>query len=435
MFFRHKPFLALSLFFANKYLTLLSLVFIYLFLSPFYIHTYIPSQNLVKSFASVGLSILILSLFIGKRIISVNFSLRISRHVILLVLFFAWALISTIISPSQHYSMASGYGATSFSRVSTIIGMLIVMFACLQILDEYESFLTLIKAFYYSFFIALIGVFWNIYHPYMPSGISTTFFRFYSFCHDPNIFGQYLVLIILMSVIFMIRDYDAGRTLKLRYSFIGVAAAIILLLTFSRSSFLSLLSFSFVLYIIKKPIKKIYFVFIVLTIVALFSLVTMKRVKSDRMNYFNGSDLSRLSLNMAAVNMIKDHYVLGVGYENARFVLKKYADKRFPLVGELTSVHNVYLAVFAELGILGFGLFIFFYLLLFLDILRAYKRNTSYDASIYLLNIFIILSYLIHGLFYHYYFDRHVFWFLMIICLLSIRFEEEIRERFKYFIL
>ena len=108
------------------------------------------------------------------------------------------------------------------------------------------------------------------------------------------------------------------------------------------------------------------------------------------------SSFSRRSqLTQMAVSMIKDSPLTGVGLNNFTVVMDHYglipATTRF-----LQPVHNIYLLMLAETGILGFSGFVW---LLFYPLYRAIKQKTITD---YRLPITVYLLLLFLGLFDHY---------------------------------
>jgi O-antigen ligase len=131
------------------------------------------------------------------------------------------------------------------------------------------------------------------------------------------------------------------------------------------------------------PAGRLYSLFIILILVALsycaLNLSTEEAV------------VQRLDLARAAILMIKQNPVIGVGLNN--FIPRlldfwpKLTTTRF-----LQPVHNIFLLVLAETGLIGLLIFLWF---LYLTVIKAYRRKNF----IILYSLFVILSL---GLFDHY---------------------------------
>lgn len=82
----------------------------------------------------------------------------------------------------------------------------------------------------------------------------------------------------------------------------------------------------------------------------------------DRMSDDGGSSASRLPMMRVAIDVIKDNPLLGVGLKNYKFIYQRYdttperVSRSFPY----QPVHNLYLLIAAETGLLGLLIFIWF---------------------------------------------------------------------------
>lgn len=94
---------------------------------------------------------------------------------------------------------------------------------------------------------------------------------------------------------------------------------------------------------------------LVLAPVLLFAGTISERVTAND----GGAATSRLPLNAIAFDMARDHPVLGVGANNYAAVLPRYLTPEFADAW-LSTVHNKYLLVTAETGVVGLAAFLFF---------------------------------------------------------------------------
>ena len=88
-----------------------------------------------------------------------------------------------------------------------------------------------------------------------------------------------------------------------------------------------------------------------------------------------GAARSRIPLIRIASNVISDHPLLGVGANNVGIVFPKYAGPQFDQ-DWIYTVHNKYLLVWAEAGIVALGAFLWF---LFATIRRGWRLWRSHD--------------------------------------------------------
>lgn len=186
----------------------------------------------------------------------------------------------------------------------------------------------------------------------------------------PNILGPYLALIVPLFVILAFTDSHAKRRyLWIATSLAGVAGVAC---TLSRASWASLvvglIAAAVALWVLKLLDGRR-----LLTIVSSGILVAglatipltpfiIKRVESD----YSESVRFRMELNQIALQMIRDHFVTGVGLNNFTVISPKYIpeDKEYirSLEGLVPAVHNLYLLVGAELGITGLLAFFAFWI-------------------------------------------------------------------------
>jgi len=114
-----------------------------------------------------------------------------------------------------------------------------------------------------------------------------------------------------------------------------------------------------------------------------------------------GSARSRIPLNQAALSIIKQFPLTGIGVNNFAPAFKKYdisGGSRI-LRGYSHVVHNMYLLVGGEMGILGLLAFIWMFLAVFLAAFRARNRVDEWQSAVLVGVSAGLLAQMIHGLF------------------------------------
>ncbi len=166
---------------------------------------------------------------------------------------------------------------------------------------------------------------------------------------------------------------------------------------------------------------------VVVAVTALVGLVVLpsyrERVTSsfdalsgvDDTEEVDGSTLSRITENVAAVNMFNDHFVTGVGPDGYPRQYERYAERiGLNVKDEARRPHNLYLGIAAELGILGLSTFLATVGFVLVRLFRAWAaaRDDPQLAAIASGFIAAIAAYLVSGIFLHLAFERYL-WMLL----------------------
>jgi len=178
----------------------------------------------------------------------------------------------------------------------------------------------------------------------------------------------------------------------------------------------------FIIFLFKKP--KISLISLVLILILVFSIPGFRSFVFKKATFSDLSGKLRLNIWDGAVNLLSDNFILGVGLCGYQKLIpgiqKSYFDKE---TKKLVSVethpypHNLFLALWLELGILGIVVFLwliarFFYL----GILKLKKVKSEFKMQI--LGVIGAMSCtLIHGLVDTPYFKNDLsvlFWFLIL---------------------
>jgi O-antigen ligase len=173
----------------------------------------------------------------------------------------------------------------------------------------------------------------------------------------PNILGG------ILAIFFLILYNHRPKNGKIRRigNLILMLILSVILLTQSVSALLGVAIGLFTIILIKKlkvsfNLKKLLLIFITFSFAVVFYLSTV--AVSD---WKNVTSISRRQyLNIAAISMIKDHPIFGVGLQNFTDNLEKYSDNQ-EVVRFIQPVHNALLLIISESGILGLTLLLIFF--------------------------------------------------------------------------
>ncbi len=196
----------------------------------------------------------------------------------------------------------------------------------------------------------------------------------------PNTFGAYAATVLSVSLALWI--CDAGGRLRIPIWATCMAGLGALLLSFSRGAWASLLAgvaISFFLgwrtgwFSTRSLAKLTVVVLSAITVSALFATSIAARLRAQTF-------ADRIKLNQVAFNMIGAHPLLGVGINTFVNVMRRYdttgVSSYFP-----QPVHNVFLLVAAETGLVGLGLFLLLILIALREGLQAMKTNDRFLSA------------------------------------------------------
>ncbi|WP_312699776.1 O-antigen ligase family protein [Sedimentibacter sp.] len=207
--------------------------------------------------------------------------------------------------------------------------------------------------------------------------------RIYSTFFNPNVFGFYISFIIIL----VCEDLDTKKsTLE---SSVFLSAVLCLILTFSRAAWFSLTA----ALVISGFMNRKYFKYALITVVLIFS--TDLILGSGRTDFSkvtrDSSFIYRLEVWKVSIKIIKDNFLSGIGFGT----LSRYVGEYSNVVStKIEHSHNLYLQVFTETGVLGFGIFTCFIIKIFkyLHIKLKENKNEFITPSA------ILAMSLIHGL-------------------------------------
>lgn len=208
--------------------------------------------------------------------------------------------------------------------------------------------------------------------------------RIYSTFFNPNVFGFYINFIILLSL-----EKINFKKLNLD-NLVFVSGLICLILTFSRTAWISLI----VAMLAASLFNKKYIKYALIVSIAIFGADYL--LGAGRTNVAktagDSSFLYRLDVWKTSLEIIKDNFVNGIGFGT----LFKYVASYSKVVStKIEHSHSIYLQIMTETGILGSSVFltILFSAVKFFKSNLFENRNTDYIAPF---TVFIMT--MIHGM-------------------------------------
>jgi len=197
--------------------------------------------------------------------------------------------------------------------------------------------------------------------------------RAYGTLPHPNILGGFLAMSLIMT-------YDLFRKNKSRF-LVGAAIALqifVLFLTFSRAALFAWAGGSILWFLLaglrKERALALGFTVILAAAVSLVLLLPALTARGGVVNYnevAQDSDQGRIVLQNIAVQMVRDHPFFGVGFYNYFLFAGQYS-------AAFSFVHNIYLYISAEMGLMGFC---FFALFIGCVLWRGWQRRRDADIA------------------------------------------------------
>ena len=382
-------------------------VYLTLFLAPI-VPTVVCSALVILTFVS----------FFINSIIKNNFNIKIDAFGLFVIVY---ALITFI------------YSATSYSRVSSMrIFVIYAVFLCFMFMviacgTNKKRLKIMIFSFITSgLFVSLYGIYQkyfgsNVGHSWIDEEMfSSITVRAYSTLENPNVLGEYLLLLIpICGAMF----YSSKRIiLKFYYLSVMGCATLCMLFTQSRGCWLGLI------------LAAVVFAFLVdkkLVALGIIALLFMPAILPESIiqrftsigNLSDSSTSYRVNIWLGTLRIVKDYWWMGIGIGSDAF------NSVYPFYNYNAAValhsHNLYLQLLVETGICGMFTFIASMVVSFKKILVGYiyGRKNMYSL-ICAACISGLLGFLLQGMFDHSWYNFRVFaifWFVIGIGIASRR--------------
>jgi O-antigen ligase len=282
------------------------------------------------------------------------------------------------------------------------------MYALLYVIVSYYSkidkkfTLFIEKGFLFSgFLFILLGLFQYFFFPDLRwlvyFGWDDHYYRLVGTLLDPSYTGLLLVLLIIY-LLKEVRDRGKFYYLYLLLAFIS------LLLTYSRSSYLSFLAVVPLLFWNRKRIFIFFLTSFLIFLLFFASVLLLPQPNGEGVNLTRTSTIySRLKSQRQAWSIFKKNYLIGVGFNNYRVASRHYGfldNENWKKNHAAAGVENSFLFVLATTGILG-GL-------MFLKFIIDYAKRRN--------NLIFILPIALHSMFNNSFFYPWImlFWWLLL---------------------
>jgi len=230
-----------------------------------------------------------------------------------------------------------------------------------------------------------------------------------TFAH-PNILGGFLVVCFLVALVLYLKHKPGLGKILSALSLVVILVG--LFFSFSRGAWLGL-ALALAIYFIFNKNKLIdwirIFVYLLLILLVLFFAyqpLVMTRLSGQQRLEVRSAE-QRVELVSESKQMIKDHWLVGVGMGN--YTNELYKNNPDQEAWDYQPVHNLFLLVWAELGIVGLVIFIFLVLYIFMLAVRGLKGD---PLKLSLLLAILVIAFVDHYLWTSY-FGMLFLWFVL----------------------
>jgi hypothetical protein len=265
------------------------------------------------------------------------------------------------------------------------------------------------------------NIFWNpkvrVDNAYAPSG---WFYRVNSVFYDPSIYGRFLVIAILASLVVVLRRrvdplWAIAAALTLAITWVG------LLPSFSQSSFVALMAATMVAAIALWRTRSLLLVAVAVAVVLVGGLASPAvRHKASLSHITSG----RSTLASKGVKVALHHPVTGVGVGGFRHAYAELANLRGKEPKAAAS-HTTPITVAAEAGFPGLLLFLW---VVATALVLAFRRlGRGFDGAARLALGLALVAILVHCVFYNALFEDPTFWGLLGLIVVGARTHQESR--------
>jgi len=200
---------------------------------------------------------------------------------------------------------------------------------------------------------------------------------------SPNVTGSYLASLLPVPIVFLFSRLRAKPAwlpwLAAGWGFFA------LILTQTRGAWINFMAGMVLFLVFSGKVRYLGQVLLGVGATAGIGFVIFRKVILERFSEGLDTLIYRLNLMQSAFEMIKSHPFLGIGINNYARVMDDYVP--FFLTQERWIVHNHYLLVASETGLLGLGLFLILLVTLFRTAWRG-RRSSNPFISVFSVSIF-----------------------------------------------
>lgn len=336
---------------------------------------------------------------------------------------------------SVFYSVDRNISLRSYLVLLSFVGMFKVLVGCLNTKARIKGFIKFIIC--SGVVVAVIGIKEYIFYSGVNTDIDVNVLNaaqkiiFYmaqtkrvgSLLGWPNVLAAYLMLIIPLSFIFFFIEKNKFQKVFFAAAFVLMVAA--MLLTYSIGGWLCFFVAVFISMLFYKKVvgtedggmsfKKL-LVICVLFFSIFGSIVFINRTK-DR---GTSNLISRIRYLNTVLSVINEHPVRGSGLNSFQVANRRYIYSK--VEGYSMFVHNSYLQIWSEVGIIGMLVFIFMLLKVIEVSCNVFKRLRAKEDGLVLMGIFSsVLAFMIHNIFSFTFLKPNIafFWWVQLAILLS----------------
>lgn len=361
-------------------------LFFFVFSCVIYGNSFFTNQMPIPGMLNIYLALCFLFVFLGfiQLITYHEFKIKIHRN-------FQWFLLYPLVALVSYFVNYNSISDTSTHKIKIFLIPWIISLVILQIFNFND--IKKVPTLFFAFSIINIALVFIFY-------VNTTKFYFLAdgLFSDRNQIARYLSVVNS----FLLITFLTTRNVKLKFAISPFLISILICITFflSRAGYLLYASSTaFILWSTKKKNIRVAMLLTFPILLLVFGIMTSIRIKRDKMDISNASDLGRIALLKASFNMIVDKPILGVGYGMSSDKYPSYQDKKFPGLATVKTIHNCYVAVFAEQGIIGLLIYLLLNFSIMYDLFRIIQSKNHFKE--YKIEMFFLTSlgiFLIHGL-------------------------------------
>ncbi len=220
----------------------------------------------------------------------------------------------------------------------------------------------------------------------------------------PNGYGAYLSATVPLALTVLFLE---GQTFyKAMAGAVLCVGVLGLVFSLSRGGWLGFLvaSIAVLVFAIRRRRQNLHIAFVgagSILLVLLSLIISQRDLITTRLTSEQGQEsaLSRITLAKGAMAMIQDYPMLGVGANNYALLMPKYDPFDYAIQRRIVIVHDIYLLIAAETGLVGLAAFLWFLASLFVQARRLISRapnDTVWLAGVGAFSAFAALT--VHGI-------------------------------------
>lgn len=233
--------------------------------------------------------------------------------------------------------------------------------------------------------------------------------RVYSTFSNPNVLGEYLIVITSLAIGMLWKSDNIK--LKLFYLAQVCIAIMCLFMTNSRGSMIGLFIAIGIFILIAEKRLIIFGIAAMLALPFILPQSIWSRIISV-VSLSDSSSLYRISIYKASINMIKDFFLTGIGVGSFNLVYPIYSYN----AAYAYHSHNIFLQIFIEMGIVGFSVFIGIVFLYIQKMYYGVKNTINKNRYIGAVILGGFVGFLIQGFADYLWFDYRIillFWMII----------------------